>query len=78
MKNYPLIAMVGAGLLALIATTGCRTDYGAGNPYQPGATSGKVVGAGGAVTWDVPVQPGGTMASKYIEQLTALGKALAK
>jgi len=39
------ITLACAGLLALIAATGCRTDYGAGNPYQPGPTAGKDVGA---------------------------------
>ena len=45
MKNYPIITVACASLLALIVTTGCRTDYGAGNPYQPGPTAGKDVGA---------------------------------
>ncbi len=35
-----------------------------------------LVKKGGAFTWDVPVQPGGTMAAEYLEQLSALGKAL--
>ena len=38
--------------------------------------SRKLENAGGAITWDVPVQPGGTMAPEFMEQLTALGKAL--
>ncbi len=38
--------------------------------------SKKLVNAGGAITWDVPVQPGGTIAPVYLEQLAALGKAL--
>lgn len=38
--------------------------------------SRKLVNAGGAITWDVPVQPGGTMAPEFMEQLTALGRAL--
>jgi hypothetical protein len=46
MKNNPIYIVAGAGLLALAATTGCRTDYGAGSPYQPGPTAGKDVGAG--------------------------------
>jgi hypothetical protein len=33
-------------VLMLAATTGCRSDYGAGSPYQPGPTAGKAVGAG--------------------------------
>jgi hypothetical protein len=44
MKKISIIVMF-AGLLALVAATGCRTDYGAGNPYQPGPTAGKDVGA---------------------------------
>ncbi len=44
MKKNPVIVTF-AGLLALVAATGCRTDYGAGSPYQPGPTAGKDVGA---------------------------------
>jgi hypothetical protein len=44
MRNFSIIVMF-AGLLALVAATGCRTDFGAGNPYQPGPTAGKDVGA---------------------------------
>ena len=43
MKKISAIAIF-AGLL--VVTTGCRTDYGAGSPYQPGPTAGKDVGAG--------------------------------
>jgi hypothetical protein len=35
-----------AGAIMLLAANGCRTDYGPGNPYQPGPAAGKVVGAG--------------------------------
>lgn len=38
--------------------------------------SQKLVKANGAITWDVPVQPGGTMAPEFMEQLAALGKSL--
>jgi hypothetical protein len=38
--------------------------------------SSKLVKAGGAITWDVPVQPGGTMAVEYMKQLTALGERI--
>ncbi|HXF10078.1 MAG TPA: hypothetical protein VN625_04780 [Desulfuromonadaceae bacterium] len=41
MKIFALILP----LLAL-SITGCRTDYGAGSPYQPGPTAGKMVGNG--------------------------------
>jgi hypothetical protein len=30
----------------ILSTTGCRSDYSAGNPYQPGSPAGKAVGAG--------------------------------
>jgi hypothetical protein len=35
-----------AGLLALLAATGCRTDKKAGSPYQPGPVAGTAVGTG--------------------------------
>jgi CubicO group peptidase (beta-lactamase class C family) len=31
---------------------------------------------GGAITWDVPIQPNGLIAPPFIDQLTAVGKAL--
>jgi len=31
---------------------------------------------GAAITWDVPIQPSGLIAQPFIEQLTAVGKAL--
>jgi hypothetical protein len=31
---------------------------------------------GGVVTWDVPIQPNGLIAEPFIDQLTAVGKAL--
>ena len=34
------------GFLAIVAATGCRTDYGAGSPYHPGPVVGKTVGTG--------------------------------
>jgi hypothetical protein len=33
---------------------------------------------GAAVTWDVPIQPNGAISRPFIEQLTAVGKALAQ
>ena len=45
MKTKIIIAATGTAL-TLIVTTGCKSDYGAGNPYQPGPTAGKAVGAG--------------------------------
>jgi hypothetical protein len=38
--------------------------------------SQKVIDAGGAVTWDVPIRTDGTIAPAFIEQLTAVGKTL--
>jgi Alpha-L-fucosidase len=38
--------------------------------------SRKLLKLGGAITWDVPVQPDGTMSAQFMEQLTALGRAL--
>jgi alpha-L-fucosidase len=32
---------------------------------------------GGVITWDVPIQPSGVMSEPFMEQLTAVGKALA-
>ena len=46
MKKTIIIAGVFTGLLTLLAATGCRTDYGAGSPYQPGPVAGKTVGTG--------------------------------
>jgi hypothetical protein len=37
----------------------------------------KVTDLGGAVTWDVPVELNGTISVPFMEQLTALGKAVA-
>jgi hypothetical protein len=31
---------------------------------------------GGAITWDTPVQPNGLIAQPFLDQLTAIGKAL--
>jgi hypothetical protein len=36
----------------------------------------KVTDAGGAVTWDAPVELNGTMAQPFVEQLSALGKSM--
>src|SRR5450432_618658 len=43
--RHVFLTMV-AALLVLAASTGCKSDYGAGSPYQPGPTAGKAVGAG--------------------------------
>jgi hypothetical protein len=36
----------------------------------------KIIEAGGAVTWDVPVQRDGLIAGPFMEQLRAIGQAL--
>jgi|SRR5271170_5601227 len=41
MKNLHLFLTVAA---AAILSAGCRTNYGAGSPYQPGPVAGKIVG----------------------------------
>ena len=49
MKSIGLLNASAAGLLALAAASGCRTDYGKGSPSQPGPVVGKSVGAGAGV-----------------------------
>jgi hypothetical protein len=46
MKTTIAIAGSFTSLIILLAATGCKTDYGTGNPYQPGPPAGKAVGAG--------------------------------
>jgi hypothetical protein len=46
MTNLHRFSMTVGAILVLAACTGCKTDYGAGNPYQPGPAAGKAVGAG--------------------------------
>ena len=41
------------------------------------AFSKKLVDVGGAVTWDVPIQRDGSIAAVFVDQLSAIGKALA-
>jgi len=38
----------------------------------------RIVAGGGAVTWDVPIQPGGLISEEFVKQLKVLGAALAK
>jgi len=38
----------------------------------------KIVDAGGAMTWDAPIQPSGLISEPYLEQLRAIGKAVAE
>jgi len=40
--------------------------------------SRQVIGQGGVITWDVPIQPDGLIAQPFLDQLAALGKALAE
>jgi hypothetical protein len=49
MKTIPFLVAGAAGLLVLAVVSGCRTDYGAGSPRQPGPVAGKTVGAGAGV-----------------------------
>lgn len=46
MKAFHLFPLSAVLALALLAGTGCRTDYGVGSPYQPGPTAGKAIGTG--------------------------------
>ena len=39
--------------------------------------SRNVTGQGGVLTWDVPIQPSGLISPPFVDQLTAVGKALA-
>jgi protein involved in polysaccharide export with SLBB domain len=39
--------------------------------------SRNVIGQGGVLTWDVPIQPSGLIAQPFVDQLTAVGKTLA-
>jgi hypothetical protein len=58
------------------------TTWGMGTPRftaeQAIAYTRKVGQAGGAVTWDVPVELNGAISQPFLDQLTALGRALAK
>lgn len=49
MKSYRHI-LVGSALLSCgLLLTGCKTDYGSGNPYNPGPVVGKNVGSAAGV-----------------------------
>ena len=54
--------------------------WGMGEPRftaeQAIAFTHKVRDAGGAVTWDVPVELNGTLPAAFLDQLWAIGKAL--
>lgn len=56
------------------------TAWGKGVPrfttQQVVDISRKVAAAGGVITWDVPVQAGGTIAPRFLEQLAAVNRAL--
>ena len=47
-------------------------------PEQAIAFSKKVAAAGGVITWDTPIQKGGTFAPEYVAQLKAMGEAMAE
>jgi len=55
-------------------------QWGKGAPRftaaQAAEWSRKVVQQGGAITWDTPVDPTGKIAPEFVEQLTAIGKAV--
>ena len=40
--------------------------------------SRKITEAGGVVTWDVPTQRSGLISQPFMDQLTAIGKALGR
>jgi hypothetical protein len=42
------------------------------------AWSRKAVAAGGAITWDVPVEKGGSIPRPFLDQLSAVGRALGR
>ena len=54
--------------------------WGGGEPRftteQAVEFSQKVVAAGGVITWDVPVQNDGTITQPFMDQLSAIGKAV--
>jgi len=54
--------------------------WGRGNPRfsneQVIGYTRKIVNAGGAVTWDVPLELNGTISQPFLDQLNALGKAI--
>jgi hypothetical protein len=54
--------------------------WGTGNPRfsieQVLEWSRQVAAAGGAITWDTPLQPNGLIAAPFIEQLTAIGRTM--
>jgi hypothetical protein len=56
------------------------TQWGRGTPRfttdQVVGFSKTVIDAGGVVTWDTPIQRNGTFAQPFVDQLTAIGKAL--
>jgi len=58
------------------------TTWGMGTPRfttdEVIAHTKKIRDYGGSVTWDVPVEPDGTIAQPFLDQLTALGKAFPK
>jgi hypothetical protein len=58
------------------------TQWGRGTPRftadQVVTFTKAVTDAGGVVTWDTPIQRNGTFAQPFVDQLTAIGKALGR
>jgi hypothetical protein len=58
------------------------TQWGRGTPRfsveQVVTFTKTVTDAGGVVTWDTPIQRNGTFAQPFVDQLTAIGKALGR
>jgi hypothetical protein len=56
--------------------------WGMGSPRFPTeqvlAFTRKIADAGAVITWDTPVQRGGTFSQPFVDQLAALGKAMRK
>lgn len=56
--------------------------WGSGAPRFPAeeavAFSRKIADAGGVITWDTPIQRGGTFSQEFLDQLAAVGKAIGR
>ena len=79
-----LVAQLLVGLLILLTQVHILSflgrTWGMGTPRfsteQVVTWSQRIRTQGGAITWDVPIQPSGLIAQPFIDQLTAVGKAL--
>jgi alpha-L-fucosidase len=63
-------------VLSYLGTTWGRGSAPRFTDEQVVGWSRKVVGAGGAITWDVPVRADGRIAAPFLGQLAAVGRAL--